>query len=76
MKIFVVRHGQTESNQRGFVMGNRIDEPLNNEGIHQAEKIATELGKEKFDIIFFLHSQKGLGDCRDSKETHRCPHNN
>lgn len=60
MKIFVIRHGQTESNQRGFVMGNRIDESLNDEGIHQAEKIVAELDAEKFDIIFSSTLKRAL----------------
>lgn len=60
MKIFVVRHGQTESNQKKLVMGNRIDESLNDLGINQAETIATELGSQRFDIIFSSTLKRAL----------------
>lgn len=33
-------------------MGNRIDESLNDEGIIQSEKIASELAAQQFDLIF------------------------
>ena len=52
MKIFVIRHGETESNQKRLIMGNRIDESLNDKGVEQAEKVARELVAEKFDVIF------------------------
>lgn len=37
MKIFVVRHGETEWNRVGKVQG-RTDVPLNHEGIRQANE--------------------------------------
>lgn len=52
MKIWMVRHGETDSNMAERVMGQRIDEPLNDEGRAQAEHSAEQLRAEPYDIIF------------------------
>lgn len=41
--IYIVRHGQTEMNNRKVLQG-RSDYPLNDAGIAQAQKAADELG--------------------------------
>jgi len=45
MKIYFVRHGQTESNQKGTVTGH-IDSPLTKEGIKQAKKTLLEISDD------------------------------
>lgn len=40
--IYIVRHGQTDLNKK-HVMQGRIDEPLNEDGIRQAEEAARQL---------------------------------
>ncbi len=50
MKIFVARHGQTESNKLGKLMG-QIDESLNSQGIEQAKGLADKINIGDFDII-------------------------
>lgn len=42
MKIYFVRHGQTESNERGTVTGQN-DSPLTDEGIRQAQNTLKEI---------------------------------
>lgn len=42
MKIYFVRHGETESNKKGTVTGH-IDSPLSDEGIEQAKKTLLEI---------------------------------
>lgn len=51
MKIFFVRHGETESNAKKIIMGSRIDDPLNKNGKRQARALCNLLS-EDFDIIF------------------------
>jgi len=51
MKIFFVRHGETDANAKKIMMGQRIDEPLNEFGRRQAEELASLL-PNSFDIIF------------------------
>lgn len=52
MKIFIVRHGETESNKAKRLMGKRVDESLNFEGIKQANELAKDIYEGEFDVIF------------------------
>ena len=49
--IYIVRHGQTDSNLKNICMGKK-DIPLNSMGISQAEELKEELIKIKFDKVF------------------------
>ncbi len=51
MKLFLVRHGQTDLNKVRRYQG-RIDVPLNETGIGQAQKLALRLSSEPFDKIY------------------------
>ena len=50
MKLLVIRHGQTDWNVQKKVMG-RCDEPLNEQGLKQAEETRKILLNEKIDLI-------------------------
>jgi len=52
MKIYMVRHGQTDSNVAKRIMGQRIDEPLNEEGKRQARELVERIKNFRFDVIF------------------------
>ncbi len=52
MKIFMVRHGQTDSNVAKVIMGQRVDESLNGVGRQQAEELAESMKDMQFDVIF------------------------
>jgi len=43
MKFIFVRHGETESNKLKRLMGQRIDESLNEAGLNQARELANQL---------------------------------
>lgn len=51
MKLILVRHGETDQNASGLLMG-RADFPLNDVGRQQSERIAARLQKEHIDVIF------------------------
>lgn len=52
MKVYFVRHGLTDSNVSKRVMGVRIDEPLNERGLKEAEELAhTIKDKGSFEIL-------------------------
>lgn len=51
MKIYLVRHGQTEWNKRGKLQG-QVNIALAPEGIMQAEKTAEGMKDIPFDIVF------------------------
>ena len=50
MKIYVIRHGQTDYNVKNIFQG-RKDIPLNNEGIKQAEETAQKFKNIHIDVI-------------------------
>lgn len=51
MKIYFIRHGETDWNKEGKLQG-RVDIPLNEEGRHVAELTCEALKEEHFDIAF------------------------
>ncbi|MCH7523280.1 MAG: histidine phosphatase family protein, partial [Chloroflexi bacterium] len=42
MRLYLVRHGETESNRRGLALG-QDDVPLNEHGLWQAERVGRAL---------------------------------
>lgn len=51
MKIYLVRHGQTNLNKQKLMQG-RVNEPLNETGIKQAHFTKDLIGDVKFDAVF------------------------
>ncbi len=51
MKLYLVRHGQTDLNKARRYQG-RIDVPLNEMGMHQANNLALRLSTEPIDKIY------------------------
>ena len=43
MEIIFVRHGETQHNKKHQLMGQRIDDPLDSEGLHQASALLAKL---------------------------------
>jgi alpha-ribazole phosphatase len=52
MKIFFIRHGETNSNKQKKVMGQRVDESLNEEGRRQVQELTQKLKGTPYDMIF------------------------
>jgi broad specificity phosphatase PhoE/peptidase E len=59
MKVFLVRHGETESNRKRIIQGS-IDEGLSRKGIKQAECLANRLKDEKIDLIISSEYKRAL----------------
>ena len=51
MKLYVIRHGETDRNKVNRVLG-RSDLPLNTTGKYQADLAGIKLAKTHFDAIF------------------------
>lgn len=51
MRLFLVRHGETESNRRGLALG-RADVPLNENGRQQALQVAAALSEEALRAVY------------------------
>jgi len=52
MKVLMARHGQTDSNVEGRVMGQRLDDPLNEAGLQQARELGESARSLALDVIF------------------------
>ena len=52
MRLFVVRHGQTDYNRDSLIMGTSIDAPLNKTGIQQTKSLIPELKKHDFEMLY------------------------
>ncbi len=52
MKIYVIRHGETDSNLKNIVAG--IKEDLNLNGIKQAEAVREKIENLNIDSLFVL----------------------
>lgn len=52
MKIFIVRHGETDANVLKRIQGQEVDEPLNATGRKQAEERAEAMSGMTFDVLF------------------------
>lgn len=50
-KIFLIRHGETDSN-KGHRFQGRLDNPLNEAGIQQAERLAEFMKEQKIDAVY------------------------
>ena len=59
MKLFIVRHGETEWNTEGRFQG-QIDTHLNQNGEKQADLVAERLKDIKFKCIFTSHLQRAF----------------
>ncbi len=63
MKLFLVRHGETEDNVQKILQGHKGGK-LTKEGLEQAKKLALRLKNEKIDAIF----SSDLKRCKDTTE--------
>ena len=52
LKIYLIRHGETEFNKQGKEWGQPNEMPLNDWGFEQCKKLAQKLSKIKFDKLF------------------------
>ncbi len=59
MKIWITRHGETNLN-RAHLMQGRTDEPLNENGLRQAEEARKKIGNIKFDAVYSSPLQRAI----------------
>lgn len=52
LKLYFIRHGQTQYNIERKLQGNTVDSPLTQEGIEGAKKVGERLSNVKFDCIY------------------------
>ena len=60
MKIYLVRHGQTDSNLKKIYDNVKLDEDINENGIKQAEELRDKIKNLKFDIIYSSQLKRAI----------------
>ena len=63
MRLFLVRHGETESNRRGLALG-RDDVPLTERGLWQVERLGRALAHEPLAAIYSSPLRRALDTAR------------
>lgn len=72
MRLFLVRHGETEYNRLGRALG-RYDIPLNEKGREQARRLAGALAREPFAAIYSSPLQRCLDTAMAIAAVHGLP---
>lgn len=63
MRLYLVRHGETESNRLGLALG-QDDVPLNERGLRQAEQVARALARQPLAAVYSSPLQRALSTAR------------
>jgi broad specificity phosphatase PhoE len=69
MLLYLVRHGETESNRAGLALG-RADVPLNEHGLWQAKRLASTLAEEPFVAVYSSPLVRALRTAEAIAEPH------
>lgn len=69
MRLYLIRHGETESNRLGLALG-RDDVPLNERGLRQAGQVAGALAGESLAAVYSSPLQRTLNTARAIAEGH------
>ena len=59
MNIYIIRHGQTQSNLKNQYYG-RLDVPLTDQGVQQMKALSFELSNIQFDKIYTSNARRAL----------------
>ena len=70
-KIFVIRHGETDSNKEGRYLGRR-NESLNAIGINQAKRLAKKTSDLDIEIIYCSPLKRAIETTKFIKTNHTC----
>jgi broad specificity phosphatase PhoE len=72
MKLYIVRHGQTEENLNGIIQGHKPGK-LSALGIEQAKLLALRLKDHKFDAIYSSDLKRAVDTCWQVAQFHDVP---
>jgi len=72
MRLFLVRHGETESNRLGLALG-RADVPLNERGRWQAQRLARALAAVPLAAVYSSPLSRALDTARAIASEHGLP---
>ena len=72
LRLFLVRHGETESNRQGLALG-RADVPLNDLGREQAAQVAAALADEPLLAVYASPLQRTVDTAKPVAAAHDLP---
>ena len=75
MKIYIIRHGETDANKNKIMQG-WLDKPLNENGIELAKEVGTNLKGIKFKEAFTSPLTRALETCKlvlNNSDNSNCP---
>ena len=72
MRLFVIRHGETDYNKKRVIQGN-IDSQLTGLGSRQAGLLARELEDSELDMVFSSTASRAYETARPTALAHRLP---
>ncbi|MBU5690297.1 MAG: histidine phosphatase family protein [Candidatus Aenigmatarchaeota archaeon] len=70
MKLFIIRHGQTDANVKGLMQG-WLDYKLNENGVKQAKLLAKRLKKEKIDVFYSSDLKRAVMTAEEILKYHK-----
>lgn len=71
MRLIITRHGETEENVSGRIMGQLLHGKLSSRGHEQARRVAERLRKEKIDIIFSSDLARAADTAKEIAKFHK-----
>jgi len=72
MRVILVRHGETDENERGLLQGHSRG-TLNQRGLAQIEQLATRLAHEDFELIISSDLGRAVYTAEQVNRHHLCP---
>lgn len=70
MRFILIRHGETEENSQGVMMGH-MNAPLNEEGIRQAQLLAKRLQSERIDVFYSSDLDRCIHTLNEIRKFHQ-----
>jgi len=70
MKIFLIRHGQSEANAKGIHQGQKINSSLSKKGREQAKRIAERLKDEKIEAVYSSDLKRAMETAEEIARFH------
>lgn len=64
MKIYFIRHGQTEYNVAKRIQGYSVDSPLTEQGIQSAKQVGCHLSDISFQSVYASPQKRAVDTCR------------
>ena len=73
MEIYILRHAETEYNNKGIIQGSEVDSNINTTGILQSDKFYNKYKDIEFDKVFVSNLKRTYQTVKNFIETKNIP---